>query len=117
MAIADAVIEIAGRQARGRRVTRVELRVGRMREIVPPALQFAFELASPGTAVEGADLDVDVVEASGICRICERETPLPGLPPACAHCGGDDIDVVRGQELVVGDIDYAIRARGPKKPV
>jgi hydrogenase nickel incorporation protein HypA/HybF len=117
MAIADAVVGIAALRAHGARVSKIELRVGQMRQVVPPALHFAFGLASAGGPVEGAELELDVVEAAGICRTCGKETPLPGLPLVCRHCGGLDIDVVSGQELVVDAIEQDGRESLPGRPV
>jgi hydrogenase nickel incorporation protein HypA/HybF len=105
MAIADAVIEIAGRQAHGRQVAKVELSVGQMRQVAAPALRLAFEAASVGSPLEGAELELHPIAAVGICRGCGLVTPLPALPPTCVHCGGFEIEVTRGQELLVDEIE------------
>jgi len=65
LSIAEAVVEIALRHAAGRPVERVELRVGHLRQVVPSALEFAFELLSDGTALAGAELVIEDVPASG----------------------------------------------------
>ncbi|MDQ3659257.1 MAG: hydrogenase maturation nickel metallochaperone HypA, partial [Actinomycetota bacterium] len=38
LAIADSIVQIAGRHANGRRVTKVQLKVGHLRQVVPSAL-------------------------------------------------------------------------------
>lgn len=105
LAIAQSVIEIAGRHAGGSRVAKVELRVGRLRQVVPAALEFAFELCRAGTPVEGAELELREIEAAGICAACGRETPLPDFPLACRHCGGLEVEVIRGEELLVDSLE------------
>ena len=40
------------------RVTPVCVRVGHLRQVVPSALEFSFELCAHGTAVEGAALEL-----------------------------------------------------------
>jgi hydrogenase nickel incorporation protein HypA/HybF len=101
LSIAEAVIGIATAHARGRPVGKVELKVGHLRQVVPSALEFAFELASKDTPVEGAELAIDYVPAAGVCRRCGEESPLPDFPLRCSSCGGMDIEVIRGEELAV----------------
>ena len=77
LSIAGAMVEVALRHARGRRVAPVELRVGHLRQVVPSALEFAFELVAEGTPLEGAELRLEEVPAAGRCRSCGTDTPLP----------------------------------------
>ena len=114
LAIAESVVDIAVRHARGRRVTRVELEVGHLRQVVPAALDFAFELVARGTPVEGAELEMRVVEAAGRCRSCGADTPLPDFPLMCTSCGGFDVEVTRGEELRVEslELDEALTTSG-----
>ena len=105
LAIAQAIFGIADRHANGRPVTAVEVKVGHLRQVVPSALTFAFELVSDGTALQGAELRIEQVPAAGSCRECGAETLLPDFPLSCAHCGSLDIDVTRGEELLVESLD------------
>jgi hydrogenase nickel incorporation protein HypA/HybF len=105
LSIAEALVGIAERHARGRRVLKVEVQVGYLRQVVPSALGFAFELVSQGTPVEGAELELHEVAAAGTCRGCGSETPLPGFPLVCEHCGGFDVEVTRGEELLVNSLE------------
>jgi len=111
LAIAESVVEIASRHGDGRRVARVELKVGHLRQVVPSVLSFAFELLAAGTTLEGAELAIEDVPAAGACRSCGRRTPLPGFPLACAHCGGFDVEVTQGEELLVDALDLEEQSR------
>ncbi len=101
LAMAEAIVGIATEQAQPRRVARVELRVGHLRQVVPSALTFGFELAAQGTCAEGAELAIEQVPARGSCQTCGVETRLSGFPFACGRCGGLRLDVVSGEELSV----------------
>ena len=101
LSIADAIAQIAVRHADGRRVTRVEVEVGHLRQVVPSALAFAFELVAEGTVVEGAELALEQVPAAGRCRGCGGEHRLEGFPLRCPACGSDDLELTRGEELRV----------------
>ena len=105
LAIAQSVVSIADRHADGRRVASVQLKVGHLRQVVPSALSFAFELIAEGTALEGAKLEIDVVPAAGTCRTCGADTILPDFPLCCATCGGCDIEVTGGEELLVDSLE------------
>ena len=105
LAIAEAVVAIAERHARGRRVRSVEVEVGHLRQVVPAALEFAFELVARGTAVEGAELVLRAVSVSGRCRDCGAHSAMPGLPPACGRCGSVDVEIVTGEELRVDALE------------
>jgi hydrogenase nickel incorporation protein HypA/HybF len=105
LSIAGALADIALRHADGRRVTAVEVSVGRLRQVVPSALEFAFELVARDTPLEGARLELCDVPAAGRCRSCGTEGRLDGFPFACAACGELDIEVTEGEELSVDAIE------------
>jgi hydrogenase nickel incorporation protein HypA/HybF len=105
LSIADAVVEIALRHAAGRRVRQVELRIGHLRQAVPSALEFAFELLAQGTALEGAALLIEEVPACVRCRICGSETEVLSFPMSCGRCGAMDVEVVAGEELLVDTLE------------
>jgi len=105
LSIAESVVEIASRHARGRNVAVVELKVGHLRQVVPSALEFAFELVAQGTSVEGAELRMEEIAAEGACRGCGARTPLPDFPLVCRRCGGFDVEVTRGEELLVESLE------------
>jgi hydrogenase nickel incorporation protein HypA/HybF len=105
LAIADSVLQIVCRHAAGRLVAAVDLKVGQLRQVVPPALEFSFVLLATGTEAEDATLRMDVVEAGGRCRTCGADGPLGDFPLSCAGCGGLDVDVTRGEELYVDALE------------
>ena len=105
LSIAESVVEIATRHAPGRRVYRVDLRVGHLRQVVPSALEFAFELTARGTPLEGAKLRIEDVPAEGICRSCGARSVMTEFPLQCSRCGGLDLEVVAGEELQVDSLE------------
>ena len=105
LSVAEAIVSIACRHAGERRVTKVDVKVGHLRQVVPTALEFAFELVAHGTLVEGAEMELEVVPAEGRCRECGAESRLDGFPLACAKCGGLNIEVIAGEELLVDELE------------
>jgi len=105
LSIACAIVSIADRHAAGRRVLAIEVKVGHLRQVVPSALAFAFELAAAGTAVEEAELVVREVPPRGRCRGCGAETELDGFPLRCGTCAGLDLHLIEGEELLVDSLE------------
>ena len=105
LSIAEAVVRIACRHAADRRVTKVEVKVGHLRQVVPSALEFALGLVAEGTAVEGAEVVIEEVPAVGRCRDCGAESALTVFPLLCGRCGSWDVEVLRGEELLVDSLE------------
>jgi hydrogenase nickel incorporation protein HypA/HybF len=105
LSIAEAVVEVAARHAAGRRVRSVDVRIGHLRQVVPSALEFAFELATAGTALEGAELVIEHVPARGRCRACGQESVMEAFPLQCACCGGLNLEILAGEELLVDSLE------------
>lgn len=105
LSIAESVVQIASSQADGRRVTKVWMKVGHLRQVVPSALSFSFELVAEGTPVEGAELEMEEVPASGRCRVCAEESRFDGFPLQCGSCGGFDLKILSGEELLVESLE------------
>ena len=101
LSIADAILHIALDHAGEREIEAVEVKLGHLRQVVPDALAFAWTLVSEGTPAEGAELQMEIVPAAGTCRACGTETEFDGFPLACAACGSLDVELVRGEELLV----------------
>jgi hydrogenase nickel incorporation protein HypA/HybF len=116
LSLADAIVDICREHARGRRVVTVEVRVGRLRQVVPDALTFAFGLVAQGTPVEGALLTIEDVPVRVSCEQCAAETRADRFPLACGRCAGLDVQVVAGEEfhvqsLEIEDAPYAATGR------
>jgi hydrogenase nickel incorporation protein HypA/HybF len=105
LSIAESMVRVASRHAAGRPVLKVTVRVGHLRQVVPSALEFAFELVAEGTAVAGAELEIEEVAAGGLCRGCGADTELSAFPLTCKACGGLDVEITRGEELLVDSLE------------
>jgi hydrogenase nickel incorporation protein HypA/HybF len=114
LAIAASIVEIAGRHAAGRRVTKITLQVGHLRQVVPSALAFSFEVVAQGTPVEGAALEIEAGPATGVCRRCGVESHLAAFPLQCQACGAFDLQIVAGEELVVEALELEEAGSGAR---
>jgi hydrogenase nickel incorporation protein HypA/HybF len=112
LSIAQAVVAIAARHAEGRRVCRIEVKVGHLRQVVPAALEFAFQVLTEGTEMDGAELVIEEVPARTRCRACQAVTTTDQFPLACAGCHALDVELVAGEELLVDALEFEETTEG-----
>jgi hydrogenase nickel incorporation protein HypA/HybF len=105
LSIAQAIVDVATRHAAGRRVVKVEVKVGHLRQVVPDSLDFAFGLVRQGTVLDGAQLVISHIPAAGRCRDCGTESVMDGFPLCCGRCGGLSMVVLEGEELLVDALE------------
>jgi hydrogenase nickel incorporation protein HypA/HybF len=80
------------------RVNTLKLAFGRLSCIDPGALQFAFDLQSPGTVAEGATLLFDIHPITIYCSVCDRKATIEQFPSPCPQCQGDEVVMNGGTE-------------------
>jgi hydrogenase nickel incorporation protein HypA/HybF len=104
LSLANAVVDTVMRHARESRVEQINLKVGRLRQVVPESLEFYFGIVSRGTLCEGAKLVQDVVLARLNCENCGFgwEPDLPAF--RCPRCNGGETLVLSGEEFEVDKI-------------
>ncbi len=103
LSIAEAVVDMVCERVEGRPVTCVRLQVGRLAGVVTESLEFCFELATAGTPLEGAILEIEQPRGAAHCRTCEKAFELTDLILLCP-CGSADVEVVTGRELSVTSV-------------
>jgi hydrogenase nickel incorporation protein HypA/HybF len=105
LSLASAIVATVERHAAGRRVGVVNLRVGRLRQVVPDSLEFYFGFVAKETVCEDARLELEVLPAVLGCSGCAHEWELEEPPFRCPECGGAEVAVVSGDELEVESIE------------
>jgi hydrogenase nickel incorporation protein HypA/HybF len=105
LSLSSAIVGTAVKHAAGRRVSEVNVRVGRLRQVVPDTLEFYFEFVARGTLCEGARLEQEVLDARLRCRPCDTEWGIEIPAFRCPTCGGSEIVVASGNEFEVESIE------------
>lgn len=78
LSIAQSVVDIATRHAAGRSVRKIEVSVGRLRQVDPHTLHLAFGLVTQGTALDGAQLEIDVLAGEELLIDALELEPVAG---------------------------------------
>ncbi|WP_368861258.1 hydrogenase maturation nickel metallochaperone HypA [Frankia sp. AgB32] len=126
LSICRSVADIVSRHAAGRRVSRVRLRVGALRQVVPATLVHCWDLACAGqpavdvavlagsvlagsvltgSVLTGSVLEVESVPARVRCRRCGEQRELVRPSICCPVCGTADVDLISGEEFLVTSFD------------
>lgn len=112
--IRDIVLETA-RANRGLVVRRVVCRVGAMRQVVPELIRTAFAACCVDTIAADAELRLEIDPVQLTCHACGHAGPSETMPYECPRCGGLDIALTGGADLLVASvtIDQADPAETP----
>ena len=130
LSVSSAIVDTALKHAAGRKVSVVDLRLGKLRQVVPESLTFYFEIVGRDTLCEGARLELELIDALMACRECgHRWDPAPQpehgeivggdllLPQfRCPECQAAGAEVLQGNELEVESIEVNENQSDPAPP-
>jgi hydrogenase nickel incorporation protein HypA/HybF len=100
LGISRNIIAIVGEAAKGRRVRRVTLEIGKLSGVMSEAIGFCFEAVAKGTVAEGAALEIREIEGRARCMDCGTEFGVATFLTPCA-CGSRRLTHLQGEELKV----------------
>jgi hydrogenase nickel incorporation protein HypA/HybF len=103
--VATTIADAVRRRAHGHHVTRVQVKIGNLWQVTPRTLTRGWQALTKDTSLEGCSLVLEEVPARGRCRACGMEGALPPFPLSCSNCGSFDVEVMSGDELLVGDLE------------
>lgn len=109
LAVAESLIDAVTERLPGTPIASVQVEVGVLSGVVPDALLFCFDLATEGTALAGARLEITEPPARCECRACGSafEPDGPILPLLLCPCGSADVAVLSGQQFTITSVRVA----------
>lgn len=91
------------------KIERIHLIVGKFTCVEPVSLQFAFEVQTRGTFLEGTELAIQETPLIAFCHSCQQKySPEIGLQYSCPQCHSPMDDIRSGRELKIDRIEYAL---------
>ena len=88
-------------------IEKIHLIVGKFTCVEPVSLQFAFEVQTRNTFLEGVNLVIKETPLIAFCHSCEQEyVPEIGLHYDCPQCHSPMEDIRSGRELKIDRIEY-----------
>ncbi len=110
MALAEGMLEIvedAARKNGAERVAVVCVELGALSHVEAEALRFCFDAVTRGGPAAGARLDIVTTPGEAWCMPCGTRVPVAALGDACPRCGSYQLEVVRGEDMRVREIEIA----------
>lgn len=92
-------------------ITRIHLVVGKFTCVEPVSLEFAFEVQTRNTFLNGVKLNIQETPLIAFCHRCQQEYhPEIGIQYACPECKSPMDDIRSGRELKIDRIEYSLSA-------
>jgi hydrogenase nickel incorporation protein HypA/HybF len=108
LSLCDAILGTMMQRADGRPVRQVTVRIGHLRQVVPDALQFGWEILTDSTEMKGCELVIEQVPAVVECHDCRSETTLDMPILACGNCGSFEVELLSGEEFLIVSMQVAV---------
>jgi len=98
-------LEETAHEHHSRKITLVRLKVGKLAGVVPDLLESAFDTYKKGTIAGDARLEIEEVPVRLRCRDCGGGRLDADGDFACLACGGRNVEILEGRELLVERIE------------
>ncbi|WP_013322129.1 hydrogenase maturation nickel metallochaperone HypA [Gloeothece verrucosa] len=90
------------------KISHIHLIVGQFTCVEPASLQFAFDVQTSNTFLEGVKLVIRETPLIAFCHRCQQEyRPAIGIAYACPQCRSPMEDIRSGRELKIDHIQYS----------
>lgn len=86
-------------------VNKVTLQVGRLRQLAPEFLRFAFAVIGKDTIIDGAHLEIEHVPVSFMCRDCSKQFTVDDDVYVCPECQSSNLEFLSGKEIILVSIE------------
>ena len=89
------------------KIEKIHLIVGQFTCVEPVSLQFAFEVQTRNTFLDGVELAIRETPLIAFCHVCQQEySPEIGINYTCPTCRSPMDDIRSGRELKIDRIEY-----------
>jgi hydrogenase nickel incorporation protein HypA/HybF len=106
LSLVKALVDLLEQQARENRwgrITRVTIKIGSMRQVIPDVMSFSFDIAARETLMEGAELEIIELPVELSCRSCGNG--WENAPFLCPNCGSSDVEIRQGMEMEIESVE------------
>jgi hydrogenase nickel incorporation protein HypA/HybF len=100
-----AIVLEKARESRAKKVTKIDLQVGRLTGFVPECIQLQFDILSRGTIAAGAGLSFHQPLVNLRCRRCDVAYTTDSFDLICPDCHNMDIEILSGSELYIESME------------
>ena len=98
-------LEITAQQYKLKRITKVVLQLGDLRQCLPELLEFAFTTLTEDTKAAGAQLVIEHLPIQMECLSCQQTFTVKKHVFFCPHCGETQLKLLSGKEFILSSIE------------
>ncbi len=106
LGLCEAIVGAVEKRAGDREVARVRVHVGRLHHVHPEAFEQSFTMAAAGGVAGDAHAELVLLPVRARCAGCAAELESDEIPLGCPACGGVDMELTGGNELLLESIEY-----------
>lgn len=88
-----------------RKLVGARIVVGKLRQIVPETMEFAYEVLTKDTPASGSKLEVVSAPIACECRTCDWKGEIEHSLFLCGECESTDLEVTGGRELYLASLE------------
>jgi len=103
---------IHAREADARRVTRVKVTIGALSDATPESIEFYFQSLSPGTIVEGCQMEFESRPGTAKCPACGKDFEIDEIYAACPACGKFPVQLTGGDGVYLSSLEVETEDEG-----
>lgn len=100
--IVTALLEMCEKNAKehnASKITKVEIKVGKLSGVEPHLLETAFNTFKEETICDGAEFVMQIQDIVVRCQSCQTETALSKNEFTCPTCNSTELNIVDGEEM------------------
>lgn len=98
-------IEKIARENQLKIITKITLKIGKMRQLIPEFLRFAFQTLAKNTIANNAELVIAEIPIVIKCNKCKNNSIVEELIFLCPKCMANDVTIISGKELILENIE------------
>ena len=86
-------------------VDQIQLQIGPLSGVESALLEAAFPIASAGSVAEKAQLVIEEIPITVLCRQCDKKSTVSSNNLTCQYCGNWQTQLISGDEMVLKRIE------------
>jgi hydrogenase nickel incorporation protein HypA/HybF len=110
MSLCEGMLEILQQQAKTQNysvVKTVFLEIGKLSNVEPDAMRFAFPVVTRGSLAENATLEIIEVAGQAWCMQCEQNVVINQRYDGCPLCESHQLQITDGEQMRIKELEVA----------
>jgi hydrogenase nickel incorporation protein HypA/HybF len=105
LSIVQSMMKIIQKASKGKEVTKVVVKIGKMSGIEPYFLKESFDFFKENTVCKNAEMQIIETDVKIRCFECNGESVIKGYDFHCPVCGSEKTKIISGEEMHIEYIE------------